>query len=175
MHKRYVFIFLVLTFVVSLIVIMSKADRKQERQIPVVVSVEVKPDVVKTGEAIPLIITISNGLPSSIDLSGFTLTPNDWNGETCNVSLVDIYRDDKEGNLYLARPEINPPMTVSGMRRWEIKSGERLKIQTDACKWKLRDGWLPGRYRITARVDNLKVDEYSTLSVLTDPVQFEIN
>jgi hypothetical protein len=65
-------------------------------------------------------------------------------------------------------------MTVSGMGRREIKPGGKLDIQTDARKWKLRDGWFPGRYKVTVRIENLKVDDYSTLSVLADPIEFEI-
>jgi hypothetical protein len=172
MCKWYVFVFL--AFSIGLIVVANEAAGKQQRQIPVVVSAEVKPKVVKSGEVIPLTITVSNGLSLSIYHLTFSLTPNDWNGETCNVSLLDIYRDDKAGSLYLARPKMNVPMTVSGMGRQEIKPGGKLEIQTDARKWKLRDGWLPGGYRVTVRVDNLKVDEYSTLAVLSDPVEFEI-
>ena len=172
MYKWYVSIFI--AFTVPLIVVAAKVDGKQERQIPVVVSVEVKPKIVKTGESIPLILTVSNGLSSSIYFSTFSLTPNDWNGETYHVSLVDIYRDDKADNLYLARPMIDVPITISGVGRREIKPGDNIKIQIDARKWKLRDDWLPGRYRVTVRIDNLKVDEYSVLSVLTDPVEFEI-
>ena len=172
MYKRYVFIFLVLA--VGLIVVASRVQGRQERQISVVVSVEVKPKIVKNEKTIPLTITVSNNLSSSIYHSTFSVTPNDWNGETCNISLVDIYRNDKASNLYLARPKMEAPMTVSGMGRREIKPGGKIEIQTDARKWKLRDGWLPGRYRVTVRVDNLRVDKYSTLSVLTDPIEFEI-
>jgi len=88
--------------------------------------------------------------------------------------LVDIYRDDKQFNLYLARPEMNVPITVSGRVTLQIKPGEKLVIRTDARKWKLRDGWIPGRYNVTIRLDNLKVDNYSTLSVMSAPVLFEI-
>ncbi len=161
-------------FIVFLIVVAAKVDGKQERQIPVVVSVEVKPKIIKTGEPIPFILTLSNGLSSSIYYSTFSPSPNDWNGETYNVSLVDIYRDDKAGSLYLARPNIDVPIAVSGAGRREIKPGGNIKIQIDARKWKLKDEWLPGRYRVTVRIDNLKVDEYTMLSVLTDPVEFEI-
>ena len=129
---------------------------------------------VHSDQAIPLTITVSNGLTTSIQHSTFSVTPNDWNGETCNVSLVDIYRDDKQFNLYLARPEMNVPITVSGRVTLQIKPGEKLVIRTDARKWKLRDGWIPGRYNVTIRLDNLKVDNYSTLSVMSAPVLFEI-
>ena len=125
MYKWYVSIFLF--FTVPLMMVAAKGDGKQERQIPVVASVEVKPKIVKTGESIPLILTVSNGLSSSIYYSTFSLTPNDWNGETYNVSLVDIYRDDKAGNLYLARPKIDVPITISGAGRREIKPGGNIK------------------------------------------------
>ncbi len=172
MSKGYMSILLI--FAAGLIAVTSELEGKQERQIQIVVSAEVKPKIVKTGEVIPLTITVSNGLSSSSYHSTFSLMPNDWNGETCNVSLADIYRDGKPGNLYLARPKIDVPMTVSGMGRREIKPGGKLKIQTDARKWKLRDGWFPGRYKVTVRIENLKVDDYSTLSVLADPIEFEI-
>ena len=172
MCKRHLFILLM--FVSVLVTVASYLEGKQERQIPVVVSVEVKPKIVKSGEVVPLTITVSNGLSSSIYHLTFSLTSNGWNGETYNISLVDIYRDGKVGNLYLARPKMSVPITVSGMVRREIKPGEELEIQTDARKWKLRDGWLPGRYKTMVRVDNLKVDKYSTLSVLSDPIEFEI-
>ena len=172
MCKRHLFILLML--VSALIIVASNLDGKQERQIPVIVSVEVKPEIVKSGAVVPLTITVANGFPSSIYHLTFSLTSNDWNGETYSISLVDIYRDGNTGNLYLARPKMGVPITVSGVSRWEIKPGEKIEIQTDARKWKLRDGWLPGRYRATVRIDNLKVDKYSTLSVLSEPVEFEI-
>jgi hypothetical protein len=169
---RYVVIFL--AFVIGLIAVSCSTEEKQERPIPVIASVEAKPKVVKAREAIPLTITISNALPSSVYYSTFSLAPNDWNGETCNVYLIDIYRDGKEGNLYLERPRMDVPVTVSGMGRREIKAGGKIEIQIDARKWKLRDDWLPGKYRVTIRVDNLEVDKHSILSILTDPVEFEI-
>jgi hypothetical protein len=172
MFKQYASIFLMLG--AGLIAVASGTRGKEERQIPVVVTADVNLKNVKGGEVIPLTITVSNGLPSSIYHSTFSLTPNEWNGETCNVSLVDIYRDDKPGNLYLSRPKMNVPVTVSGIGRKEVKPGGKLVVRTDARKWKLMDGWLPGKYRVTVRVDNLTIDKYSTLSVLTDFVEFEI-
>ncbi len=167
-------LFILLMFVSTPVIMAKNLDRKQERQIPVIVSVEVKPEIVKSGEVVPLTITLSNGLSWSIYHLTFSLTSNNWNGETHNISLVDVYRDDNPGNLYLARPKMSVPITVSGPLRQEIKAGEKLEIQTDLGKWKLRDGWLPGRYRATVRVDNLKIDKYCTLSVLSEPIEFEI-
>ena len=144
----------------------------KERQVPVVVRAAVGPGV-KAGGPIPLRVSVTNGLPSSIDHHTYRTEPVEWNGETVNVSLVDIYRDGSP-NQYLARPRVQPPLMISGMGRREIKPGATLTITTDAAKWKTRDGWKPGRYKVTVRVDNLRLDDYSTLSVLSDPVEFTI-
>lgn len=146
---------------------------QKDRQIPVVVRGNVEPGTVKAGEPIPLAITITNGLPASIRHSTYSLEPRDWNGETVNISLVDIYRQGPP-NLYRGRPEVEVPIRISGMSSHEIKPGETLTVKTDARKWKLHDGWLPGRYTVTVRVDHLTLDRYSTLSVLSDPVEFRI-
>jgi len=146
-----------------------------QRQVNVVVSGQVTPAVVKSGEPIPLSIRIANGLRGSIYHETFSVKPNDWNGETVHINLVDIYRNGVASNLYRARPAVKqPPMPVSGMGALEIKPGSVLEVKTDARKWQLRDGWIAGRYRVTLRVDRLRADPYCTLSVLSDPVEFEI-
>ena len=154
-----------------------------QRLIPVVVRGQVNPPILKAGEPIPLTIIISNGLAGPIYLNTFSLEPTDWNGETINISLVDIYRDNRPRNLYYAKPQVYVPDNVSGMGRQEIKGGEKLEIKTDATKWKLHEngqppqrynGWLPGHYKLTLRVDNLTVDKYCRLLVLSEPTEFEI-
>lgn len=144
-----------------------------KRQIAVSVVCRTERAAMKAGEAIPLTISIRNGLPSSIYHATFSLVPLAWNGETANISLVDIYRD-KPFNLCLARPEVKVPLNISGMGQKEIKPNGSLSITTDARKWTLRDGWLPGRYTVVARVDNLQVDDSSRLSVLSEPLEFII-
>ena len=146
---------------------------KRNHPISVVVVGRTERTTMRVGEAIPLTITIHNGLPSPIYHTTFSLVPLPWNGETVNISLVDIYRD-KPFILYLARPEMKVPRNISGMGRKEIKPDGSLSITTDARKWTLRDGWLPGRYTVVARVDNLQVDDCSRLSVLSEPLEFEI-
>jgi hypothetical protein len=145
-----------------------------DRPINVVVTGQVTPRVVKVGEPIPLTVTVSNGLGATVYHTNSALEANEWNGETRNISLVDIYRDGKEFNLHLARPEINVPYLVAGIGRTGVEPGKSLQIETDARKWKLRDGWLPGRYEVTVRVDGLEIDPYYRLSVLSDPFEFEI-
>lgn len=144
-----------------------------DRQVPLVVTGKMEPGTIKAGKPIPLTVTITNGLPASVRHSTYSLEPRDWNGETVNISLVDIYRDGTM-NLYRKRPKVKPPMYIAGMGSHEIKPGETLTIKTDARKWKLQDGWLPGHYKITVRVDYLTLDRYSTLSVLSDLVEFRI-
>jgi hypothetical protein len=144
------------------------------RTIPVIVHGLVKPSVIEVNKPVPLTIAILNGLCSSIYLETFSLESNDWDGETFNVDLVDIYRDEKPANLYYSKPEIRPPHNISGPKSIEIEAGETLYIHTDACKWRLRDGWQPGQYKITLRVNNLKADKFCKLSVLSDPICFEI-
>jgi len=148
---------------------------KGQRHIPVRVTGRVTPSVIRAGQPIPLAIQIANGLPSSIYHETFSLEPNDWNGETVRIDVVDIYRNGVAFNLYQARPTLKePPLPVSGVGSHEIKPGGILEVKTDARKWQLRDGWIAGRYRVTVRVDHLNADAYCRLSVLSDPLEFEI-
>ena len=152
-------------------------DRPAEpsrRQIDVVVTGHVVPAVVKVGQPIPLKIRITNGLKWPIRFQTYRMQPVEWNGETINISLVDIYRNGKKFNLYFARPEVRFPYKISGSTAYRINPGEALEVNTDASKWKLRDGWLSGRYQVTVRADALLVDDYSRLHVMSDPFEFQI-
>jgi hypothetical protein len=146
---------------------------REKRQIPVIVHGYIKP-VVQKAEPIPMRVFVFNNLRSSIYHETFSRKPNAWNGETVNITLVDIYRNDQPINLYYKRPNVNTPVDISGMARLPIEPGEQILIETDARKWQLRDGWLPGRYKVTMRVDNLTVDKYTKLSIISDPIEFEI-
>jgi hypothetical protein len=148
--------------------------RSADRQVPVFVRAEAARTAVDEGSPIGLTVTVTNGLPRVIFLSGAWTEPVDWNGETISISVVDVYRDGEPGNLLIARPDVTLPAGVSGIGRVGIESGRSLSVRTDARKWTLRDGWLPGSYRITVRVDNLVVDDYSTLSVTSDPIEFAV-
>ena len=76
-----------------------------DRQVPVMVRGEVQPATIKAGDPISLTVTITNGLPASIRHNTFSLEPLNWNGETVNISLVDIYREGPP-NLFLHRPKL---------------------------------------------------------------------
>lgn len=145
--------------------------------IPVTVTGKIESAVVKQGEPIPLSVTISNGLKGPIRYSTYSLKPNDWNGETVSLTLVDIYRDGKPPKLFLERPKVKPPLVISGMSSKRIKSGRSLTASTDARKWKITGGWVPGKYKINVRVQvtGTTVDgNRCILSVHSDPFEFEI-
>ena len=143
--------------------------------IPVMVTGKVDPAVVKWGEAIPIVVTIANDLPGPVNFTTFSLKPNDWNGETLNVTLVDITRDGQPGGLFLERPKVEPPTIISGTSNHTIKPGEQLSVSSDVRKWPIKDGWKPGKYKATVRVENLAVDVgRCRLSVQSEQFEFEI-
>lgn len=131
--------------------------------------------MLKSGEPLPLRITISNGLSQKIFFLTYSVSPNSWNGEVANISLVDIYRDGPEPlNIFLARPRIEVPLVIAGMGGKHIGPGESLAVVVDMAKWTVNGGWTPGKYTITVRADNIRVDEYTTASVMSDTVRVEI-
>ena len=149
---------------------------QQQRQIPIVVGAHTVSDTLKENEPLLLRISILNGLPKDIRFSTFSLTPNSWNGEVSNVSLVDIYRDEPSAmGLFLARPKTGEyPKLIAGLSSYVIKPMDSLSVVVDMSKWQIRDGWRPGKYKITVRADNISVDDYAVVSVMSDPVEVVI-
>jgi hypothetical protein len=147
---------------------------KNPRLIPITITGKVKPTIVKSNETIPLEITIANDLPGPIVYSTFSLKPNDWNGETISVSLVDICRGDNPRTLFLQKPKVVQPRQISGVGGHRIKTGEKLLVTTDARKWVIADGWIPGKYKVTVKA-NLQVDDGRChLTIMSEPFEFEI-
>ena len=169
----YLFIILSVVFGSILTSSTDSAAKDEDRPIQVFVYGQVSPDVVRVGSEIPLTVTILNEMDVPVHYPTFSLEPNDWNGETSNIALVDIYRNSKMWNLYLDSPDVNVPRDISGQGHHRIDPGNSLTIRTDARKWTLRDSWLPGRYQVTLRV-NVTVGKHYLLSILSDPFEFEI-
>ena len=144
------------------------------RQVPVLVSGEAIPAEVDTGSPIPLEIKIANGLAAAIEFNGYGVEPTGWNGETVNVRLVDVYRDGDRMNLFLRSPAVERPLKVAGISRQVIEPGRTLTIRTDVRKWEVRGGWTPGRYRVTVRIDGLRIDELTTANVMSEAFEFVI-
>jgi len=145
-----------------------------ERQIPVEVTSRITRGVIRRGDPIPLEITIKNGFSGPVAFKSFNLEPNEWNGETPSIALYDIYRGRRAEGLFLARPAVEPPIAIPFMPWHQIPAGKSLTIRTDVRKWTIADGWLPGKYRMALRVDNLQVDGAAALSILGEPIEFEI-
>src|SRR6266852_8278386 len=101
----------------SLVVLPLSVTAQQQRQISIVVEAHTVSDTLTGNEPLLLRISILNGLSKDIRFSTFSLTPNSWNGEVTNISLVDIYRDVPQPmNLFYARPKIGPgPKFIAGM------------------------------------------------------------
>ena len=162
-------------FLLSASAITGMAAATDERLIPVVVTGKVEPAVVEQGKPVPLAVTIANGLKGPISYSTFSLKPNDWNGETVHLTLVDIYRDGKPGGLFVERPKVEVPEKIAGVGQHRINAGEGLTVTTDARRWKIMGGWVPGKYKANIRVENLAVEgDRCILSVHSEPFEFEI-
>jgi len=142
----------------------------KEAVIPVHVKAQAELAVFKAGKPLPMSVTLMNGLSKTIRFSTFATEPNEWNGETLNVSLVDVYRDKKKRNLYFARPELKVPVTISGPGSRQIQPNGTLRIMIDISKWKIQGGWTKGEYELVFRMDRIIADDKVTLSVLSNPV-----
>ena len=165
---------LILMLLTSVLLLSGRANG--QRQISIIVTAETVSEEMKSRGPLLLRITISNGLSQDIRFSTFSLKPNSWNGEVANISLVDVYRDvTGPTSVFLARPKLGEvPKFIAGMASYPIKPGESRSVVIDISKWQIRDGWATCRYRISLRADNIEVDDYTTASVMSDPIEIEI-
>lgn len=164
---------------------LGKQPLNQERQkvalkgrpvtLPVTASLKIDgSEFSKTGR-LPMAVTIENGFQVALRFSTYSHSPLPWNGETTNVSLVNIRRADEDKLLYEARPEVDVPKYVAGLSNSPIPPGKSLTIRSDASKWNIHGGWKPGKYTVDARIEQLSIDEgRCRTSVATEPIQFEI-
>jgi len=136
-----------------------------KRVVPVTVYGRVQPQVIQTNEPINLTIAVFNGLSSTIHYT---------NAEAVDV-LVELKYDN--GNLlelYSSQLKIKAPDHMVRARTVEIGSGAVMYLHTDGRRWKLKNGWKPGRYEMRLQIENLRADEFCKLSILSAPVCFEI-
>ena len=164
------------TLTLLLIFLPLATSAGQQRQIPITVVASPDSETLRSGKPLLIRITISNGLTQEIRFATFSLIPNSWNGETTDISLVDIYREPRSMGLFYARPKIGEaaPRFIAGISSYQIRPGQSLSVLVDISKWQILDGWKAGRYRITVRVDNIDVDAYTKASVMSDPIEIEI-
>jgi hypothetical protein len=149
-------------------------NNNKTRQIPVVLEASAIKNIYTTQEPLLINLTIRNGLKDSIRFSSFSLVPNELNSETFNCSIVDIYRNDNKQLLFLYRPKFEWPKNIAGPSSIVIKPNTSLTIQLDCRKWSIKDGWIPGAYTISTRVDYIQADSYTTINILSDFIKFTI-
>ena len=142
--------------------------------IPVSVQAQAGTTVFKQGKPLLMSVTLTNGLSKTIRFSTFATEPNKWNGETFNISLVDVYRNRQKRNLYLERPKIDVPPSISGPGAYAIQPSSTFHVMLDISKWKIEGGWTKGEYELVFRMDNIIVDDKVTLSILSDPVHVRV-
>lgn len=166
---------IVLSLCVAAIPPLQARGQFPERQIPVYVIARPHKTIFIVGEPILIDVEIKNELKEEIRVSTYSSSPTAWNAETLGVELPDIYRLPTASQIWLERPKIdNPPRPISGPS-WRAIPAQASWVRTiDASKWKVREGWIAGKYEMKVRADKLDVDKHSWMSVTSDPITFEI-
>ena len=93
-----------LILVASAFPLVPRAVASQTPQVPITVRAEPAVDTMRSGGPLPLRVTVSNGLREEIYFLTYTLTPTDWNAETVNLTLFDVYREGDSGRVNVRRP-----------------------------------------------------------------------
>lgn len=151
--------------------IRNGAPVREARQLPVVVSVKPLKDAFVVGEPIAVEVTVTNNLPGDVGVTGFGFEPNEWNAETSTVCPEDVYRDGVVLNRLIGKPEVKPPRHVAGQSGRGVMPGASLKIVLHLDKWTIVDGWKPGTYDVTIRVNRLVIDDYAIAMIKAEPVR----
>ncbi len=162
------------TILAVLILSGGLALAEEQPVIPVSVRAQAETAVFTEGKPLLMSLTLTNGLPKALCFVTFSTKPNEWNGETFEIQVSDLYRNKQKRSLYLARPEIHVPTTISGPAAHAIQPGTRFQILLDMSKWKIDGGWTKGKYEVAFRMDRIIVDEKITMSVQSDPVHVVI-
>jgi hypothetical protein len=144
------------------------------RQIAVTVTGRPTKATFEAGQPILVDIEIRNDLRGPIRYSTFALEPNEWNGETTGIELVEIRRLPDRVSVWRGRPEARPPMQIAGMTSHPIAARSRAIRLIDVSKWTVTGGWSPGRYELQVRVDMIDLDEHMRASVTSDPFEIVI-
>jgi len=155
--------------------IRKAAPVREARQMPVIVSAKAIKDAFTAGEPIAVELTVTNNMPGDIGVTGFAFEPNEWNGEASTAAPEDVYRDGVMLNRLIGKPEVKPPRTISGMGGRRIEPGQSQKIVLHLDKWTIVDGWKPGAYDVTLRVNRVVIDDYTIAQIKADPVRVMVS
>ena len=157
-----------------LFALLPRAGTSQARQVPIVVRAEAAVDTLRSGGSLPLRITIMNGLRDEIYILTYTLTPNEWNGETWGLTIFDVEREGDSTRVNVHAPSVRVPMMIPGRSVRRIPPRGSLTWVVDLAKWQAEGGWLPGKYKLLVRPDAIHVDRFMTAWVTSDTVRLHI-
>jgi hypothetical protein len=143
---------------------------EEKPMIPVGVHAQAELALFKTGKPLLMSLTLTNGSSRPIRFTTFSAEPNEWNGETFNISLVDVHRNGQKRNLYLARPELKGLLAISNPGSRSIQPGKNLRVTIDMSKWGIDGDWIKGEYELVFRMDNITVEDKISMSILSEPV-----
>ena len=158
-------------------VLLAQKRAEQDRVIPIVVTGRT-PALIKEGDRIPLTITIRNGFKKRIDFLSFATKPNPGNLELRNVSVLSIHREGEERDLILNAP-VFADIALEDFRSLSpglvtIPPADSGSIQTELTKWTVRGGWRPGRYQVSVRIREIRVDRFSSVTVDSELITFVV-
>jgi hypothetical protein len=127
-------------------------------------------------------IQIYNGLENPIQFPSLATKTVASNLETQNIAITAVYRQVDPAaaaplgdNLLEVAPKMDDAVwKQSSPSLIEIESGTSTVLLTALRKWQIRGGWTPGTYEVQAKVSGISVDQFSTMSILSEPIRFEI-
>ena len=147
---------------------------EQQRLIPIVVTGKA-PAAIKAGDPIPLEVTVKNGFGHEISFRSFTSKPNVANLELQSLSVISIRREGEDRDLVMQLPEIDDEaLRVAAPSLVSIPPTQSGSLQTDLTKWIIRGGWQPGRYQVSVRIHEIRVDRFSSVTVDSEPITFVV-
>ena len=140
------------------------------------------PAKIAENSPLPLRIQIHNGLESPIQFPSLAAKPVPSHLETQNIAITAVHRQvgqEATGPLTDNLLEVAPNMEDAAWKQSspsliEIESENSAILITDLRKWQIRGGWTPGTYEVQAGVSGISVDQFSTMSILSEPIHFEI-
>ena len=163
-----------LTAGLALVVMITFVARPAESR-PSLVAVKVQADsaTTKAGNPVYLTIAITNNLDSEVLVSCLSQVPSATNAETIGITLQAIYREGREGGSIpiVRKPHIQLPHALPVCK---IRPHGTHTIKTDATKWGIEGGWVPGKYTASMLVEEIRVDTKVTMRVLSDLFEFRI-
>ncbi|MDA0591614.1 MAG: hypothetical protein O2820_26710 [Planctomycetota bacterium] len=155
-----------------------------ERNVDIAVSGTVgdKDGKIAENAPLPLRIEIHNGLGSPIRMTPLATKPVADQLEAQNLTITAVYRQvgpaaiasSSENLLKVAAQTGDATSKPASPSVIEIESQTSAFILANLRTWQIRGGWTPGSYEVQAEVSGMTVDSFSTMSVLSEPIRFEI-